>query len=701
MVSWFSRLSVPWLMTAICAGCPHQVRIQDKPKTEKKEMVVVTPRTPPRIRNISESEPIISLTYLAGYIYAASPTQIFRHDVRNGKYVRITRRQGLPAGQLLAVSAHKNTGLWVATQQGIFQHNASKWRGHGRGLPKTSVLVLAATSRGVWAGGTGGLAILRDNKWSTHLEGTTVTHLLTRGPEIWIGTAGGGIYQHHQGKLRRHGPKHGQRLRHIRSLTLVGELGVMAAGREGGKEQISYFDGERWSTYTIKPKGRVHWVQQMDDGVLLAHDRRLLLLRVGADPGNNPPVVLEGEKARDAPWRYKVPTLAAEVVRQWLPRNPGALASHQGHVMVGTTSLGVALLGGGKIKWFRAHDLLGTRERLRMACARGACYIPGTRGQAFREADNKLSRILVTRQPGAEVQGFTNDQWGGVVAIHTPPQGRSLVVSELSRAGRFVPVYEARIRVPAGSRLAVRLIRTDPTGRMWIGLWAVGARDKQAWGLVVMRPPPSHAAVTWTQGKAGASPGGTVNGAPTSTSIPVEQPSFFHRSTLLPGEVRPPRSLAVPDDVRDAYFEQGKIWLATGDGVCLIRGTEVGTEVKLTTENEGIRSELIYGFGRAPGSKSLLVASFAGVGRQQGRRWVFDLERPLRTATHKLLVRGDVMWAGTTQGLARIRGRRALVIDRTLGLAHDAVLDLYLDEIGERMWVLTDGGLSILSLRGL
>jgi len=724
-------MSILWLVTASLAACPHQARVENRPPAKEKLMKVVSPRTPPRIRNLSESEPVVALTYLAGYLYAATPTQVLRYDVRSGKHVRITGRQGLPGGRLLALSAHKKSGLWVATDQGIFQHHGGKWRGHGRGLPRGNALVLAATASGAWAGGPAGLAELRDNKWRAHLRGTPVRHLLARGDDLWIGTAGQGIHRFREGKLEHHGAGRGQVLRHVRGLTLVGERGVMAAGRAQKRERLTYFDGQYWSTYTIKAPGRARWIQQMDDGVLLAHGERLLLLRLGEDAAGDA-LALDGEAAREAPWRYKAPAVGAEVVKQWLPRRPTALFGHQGHAMVGTPSLGVALLGGGKVRWFRTHDLLGTRERLRMACARGACYVPGTNGRAFREDSKGFTQVKVTEQPGARVQAFTNDQWGGVVALHTPAAGRSLVVSEQTGQGRFSPVYEARIKIPAKTRLQVRFLRTDPTGRMWIGLWAAGARGhRQPWGMVVMRPPPSHAAVTWTPGKKPSST--TTDSATTAHKIPVEEPSFFHRSTLLPGESRPARSLAVPNDTRDAYFERGKTWIATGDGVCLIRGTEVGTEVKLTTENEGIRSELIYGFARAPGSfrpegaeqtspgrrpgsrrpapkgrldhvrigrGDLLVASFAGVGRQQGRRWVFDLERPLRTATRKLLIQGDLMWAGTTQGLARVKGRRAVLVDSTHGLAHDAVLDLYLDATGERMWVLTEGGLSMVSLRG-
>ncbi len=683
-----NRRSLPllWVALAACSGAPP-VPASPNP-THKPKMVVVSPGTPPRIRNFSESRPVISLTYLAGYIYAANPTRVLRYDVRTGKHVRITRRQGLPPGRLLAIAAHRASGLWVATARGIFQHHDRKWRAHGQ--VKGTVLALSATARGLWCGGTHGLVLLEGGKQRRHLEGATVNHLVPAGERLWIGTAADGVHLHHKGKVTRQQ----QCPSHVSGLTRIGEDGVMAAGRD----TIAYHDGSYWSTYTLTPGGRVRWIQQMDDGALVAHGDRLLLVRPGAAKGSHS-VRLEGKAPREAPWRYKAPHLRADVVKQWLPRRPTALLGHEGHALVGTASLGVALLGRGKVRWFRTHDLLGQRERLRMACARGTCYIPGARGGAFKQAGKKISRVVVTPSPGAVVQAFTNDQWGGVVSLHTPAGRPSLVVSELHPSGRFVPVYEATIKIPEKNRLRVRFVRTDPTGRMWIGLWAVGAKHRQAWGLVVMRPPPSHAAVTWDPGRNKAAASDDDGAA--AEKVPQEAPSFFHRSTLLPGESRPARSLAIPNDARDVFFDRHNIWVATGDGVCLIRGTEAGTEVKLTTENEGIRSELIYGFARAPGGGHLLVASFAGVGRQQGRRWIFDLDRPLRTATRKLLVRGDVLWAGTTQGLARVRGRRALVLDRKVGLAHDAVQDIYLDNINRRMWVLTEGGLSVVSLKGL
>ena len=697
-------------MLLVVSSCSPKPTVRAKPRVmQKNRMLVVTPGRPPRIHNFSETEPVLSLAYLAGSIYGATPTQILRYHVKSGKVARITRRQGLPRAPLQAVAAHRKSGLWVANGDAVHQHHKDRWIDHGHPRPGKPITAAVATAGGVWVAGPWGAAKLdpgvaaaqqgsHPNKWSLHLAGTPVTQLLGGPQGIWIGTAGAGLYRQYQGKLEHHHTTRGQQLDHVRSLTLVGEGGLMAAGRGPRGQQLSSFDGEHWSVYNLEPGGRVHWLQQAADGVLMAYREQLLMLRTRAQ-GPRAALVLQGQSPR-APWGYSVPPLEAEVVKPWLPRRPTAMLGYQGHTLVGTRTLGVALFDGRTVRWFRTNDLLGTRERLRMACARGACYIPGTGGRAFRLHRGGFVPVQVSPTPGAAVQAFANDQWGGLVALHTPAAGRSLVVSELSDGG-FAPVYEAKIKIPAGSRLQVRFLRTDPTGRLWVGLWAVDRKkDRQPWGVVVLRPPPSHAAVRWSPGGGTPGPTGAAPDAPSNATprIPREQPILFHRSALLPHERRPPRSMAVPNDVRDAHFERFKIWLATGDGVCLIRGTESGAEVKLTTENEGIRSELIYGFARSP-SGELLVASFAGVGRQQGRSWIFDLDRPLRTATRRLLVQGDELWAGTTQGLARVRGRRAVVYDSKLGLAHDAVLDIYLDRNNRRMWVLTEDGLSIISLR--
>jgi len=171
----------------------------------------------------------------------------------------------------------------------------------------------------------------------------------------------------------------------------------------------------------------------------------------------------------------------------------------------------------------------------------------------------------------------------------------------------------------------------------------------------------------------------------------------FHRSTLLPDEERPAGSLALPDDVRDVWFEKDFTWLATGQGVCRVKGTVVD----LFSENEGLYSELTYSVVRSF-TGELLVATYSGVGRMMGKKWYFDFEGELSKATRTLLPVEGGLWLGTTRGVVRMGGGKELRFDTKMGLASDEVTDLHLQttpDQPDKLWVLTDKGLSVVRVR--
>ena len=184
----------------------------------------------------------------------------------------------------------------------------------------------------------------------------------------------------------------------------------------------------------------------------------------------------------------------------------------------------------------------------------------------------------------------------------------------------------------------------------------------------------------------------------TMVIVPKVPAVTFHRSTLLPDEERPTGSLALPDDVRDVWFEEKFTWLATGQGVCRVQGQVVD----LFSENEGLYSELTYSVVRSF-SGELLVATYSGVGRMMGKKWYFDFEGVLAKATRTLLPVEGGLWLGTTRGVVRMGGGKELRFDASQGLAANDVTDLYLQQEStgqpDKLWVLTPLGLSIIRIR--
>jgi len=283
----------------------------------------------------------------------------------------------------------------------------------------------------------------------------------------------------------------------------------------------------------------------------------------------------------------------------------------------------------------------------------------GGGGGSYRLRGGTFEPLELVKEIGALAQAFMADAAGGVYSVHRKPDGRTLVVSKLVGQA-FTPQVEALVSVPHG-QADVIFARLAPDGRIWVGLGYLDEEaDHRPWGVVVLSP-----------------------GAP----------PLYHRDSLLPTEDRQEGSLALPDDIRDVSFLDGDIWLATGSGACRVRGTSVD----LFTENEEMASELVYAVTRAT-SGEILAATYAGVGRYDVKHWRFDLPGIKNTTSRALIADGDVLWIGTSKGLIRHAEGRSVGINTKHGLAGDMVLDLYLEN-SNRIWALTDRGLSAVSLR--
>ena len=300
---------------------------------------------------------------------------------------------------------------------------------------------------------------------------------------------------------------------------------------------------------------------------------------------------------------------------------------------------------------------------------------------AYRVTEEIFEPFKVTSDPGARVQGFISNTDGELFALHTPASGRSLVVSRLETSS-FKKVYESPISLPLGSTLEVRFCRLDAARRPWVGLWHLDQKARrQHWGAVLLPPIPDGPEV-------GSEPLELPRWADPEEGPRIPTPIF--RNSLLPDELRPPGSLALPDDIRDVWFRGEEIWLATDSGVLRVRGGEVVT----FTENEGLASEVAYSGLVRP--KGIMVGSLDGVGWFNDKEWRFDLADQLNLPSRSLLQLGPCLLVATTRGVVQHCDRGHRYLDESIGLADNNVTDLYLDN-RQRLWVLAQGGISILS----
>lgn len=170
---------------------------------------------------------------------------------------------------------------------------------------------------------------------------------------------------------------------------------------------------------------------------------------------------------------------------------------------------------------------------------------------------------------------------------------------------------------------------------------------------------------------------------------------IYHRSTLLAEEARAPGSLALPDDIRDVWFDGPITWFATGVGLCRVQNGVVDQ----FTENDGLASEILYTGVKLP-SGTLWVGSFSGAGRLDKDRWYFDFEGPLARSIHAFLLQGQTLWAATSVGVVQRSGDGQVTLwDASRGLGGGSVVDLHLQQRGaRRLWLLTEQGVSHLPL---
>lgn len=703
------------LMAAVLlCGCPHQ-------STTNSALGGRGALPPlPEIRSYSETRPITSVAVLSGHFYGGTPWGLLRFDRKSGAHTRLTTKDGLPGNRIYGVSGDSSTGLWVTTNAGLAQLKGGVWKkfkvSSRIGQPTAALVV---SGKMVWVGGSRGLGLFDGSSWKVYLPGAQVTYMLEDlvSGGVWVGTASEGVYHFEKKKFVSHSVARGQDIRSVRSMTYTPDGGLLVAGKtKEGAQRLTFYDGRYWTSYELAPGSQINWVQQVDADVLLSYGRYLLKLkrmkltirRPGMKKEVQPegPVALKGTICSDAPSGYPSPRFYTEPSGTWLPPDATAVVGYSRQIIIGTRHTGLVVHDGRISMWYRTNDLFGSNGRLKMACTPdGVCYLPGTEGRAYRHGKKGFEAVTIGNDAGATIHGFANDAAGGVISLHSPAGGKNIVISRLS-GGTFVRLYEVKGSIPSGE-VEVRFVRVDPSGRLWVGVWYQDANgDRTPWGVAVLRkPPPAPVKPAPPASQPASQPAKTPAPAATAkepdpskamaasdgklVEVDVDRPLMYHRSTLLPDEDRVKGSLALPDDIRDVFFDGTTIWLATGLGACRV----VGTEVKIFDENDGLASELIYGVTRSPDDNNIMVATYSGVGRFINKKWYFNMEEPLDSGARAFVRQGKTLWIGTFRGVVQLKGGKLRVLNDTVGLVSNNVMDLH--RAGDQMWVLTEKGVSM------
>ncbi|MFH1131124.1 MAG: hypothetical protein V1754_07300 [Pseudomonadota bacterium] len=654
------------LIFGLFIGCVAQKKVVQNELTSSGLRLKPAPLW--EVHSFSEVYPVTSLAILRSDLYVGTSSGWARFSLSDEEEVQNVQARGMAGEQIRAMSADSTSGLWVATETGISRFQKDVWTTvPAEKVVARRVTALLADQTGLWVGTKSGLGrFTGDGAWRHYLAGAQIVGILDDlvGSGVWVATNGEGVYQLKGDKVFSHSSSGGQPFRTVRWLDYTSDGGVLIAGNDGKEDGLAFFDESYWTSYRIEPSCKISWVKTVGGRTLFANEKGVFEIK-RADPSISGPKKLPvgpfqifGSRSSEAPSDYPIQYFYTEQVNMGTPVDPTAILVHERDILFGTRYLGVALQDGEETRWYRTNSLIGEAHKLKAACTSKICFLAGKNGQAFRISEQGIEQFGVSSDSTIQVRAFTLDPQGNVVALHTPPNSTSLVVSQFNGAN-FVRLFEVKISIPK-EPMFVQFARYAPTGELWVGLAYLDEdKDRRPWGVAVLKKD------------------GSI---------------IYHRSSLLLTEDRAVGALALPDDIRDVFFDGNEVWFATGAGVCRVHGDEV----VLFTENEGLESELTYAVSRIPGS-DLLVASYGGVGRFGGQRWRFDFGKDLSAITRALVVQGDILWVGTTRGLVRWRNGEVKTINMADGLASNDVWDIVIQD-SKHFWVLTSRGLSLVKL---
>jgi len=139
--------------------------------------------------------------------------------------------------------------------------------------------------------------------------------------------------------------------------------------------------------------------------------------------------------------------------------------------------------------------------------------------------------------------------------------------------------------------------------------------------------------------------------------------------------------LPVPiNSVDVSFLGMDEVWLATTQGAVRLKGTEV----KLYSEADGLRSEILRGIA-CSAAGMVYVGSGQGVGAYDGESWKYPsgLSAPVNDIR---FAEDGRLWIGTDRGLTAFDGAKVRKLDARRGLLEDRVLDIDIDHFG-RLWL--------------
>lgn len=198
---------------------------------------------------IHDLDEVRDVTEVSGALAAATDRGVLLFSEGDAAPTRVL--DGLPSPDVRALAATSDGALLVGTAAGIVRMRGAALESIGA-APVGELVALASLSTGVtYACGATGLAQHRPDGWTTFGEPFACTGIWTTPEEhLWVGTTRGLLYVEGD-VIREHGEAGGLPGGYVRGVVPAGSGRAIALVQSPSDAWIVFFDGERWSTYTV------------------------------------------------------------------------------------------------------------------------------------------------------------------------------------------------------------------------------------------------------------------------------------------------------------------------------------------------------------------------------------------------------------------------------------------------------------------
>ncbi|MCB9633584.1 MAG: hypothetical protein H6721_15820 [Sandaracinus sp.] len=615
---------------------------------------------------------------------------------------------GLPSPDVRALAAHVDGSLIVGTAEGLARVRGAQVEPI-EAPPVGELVALATTSDGhTYACGATGLAIdhVVDQSfgWQTFGEPFACTGLWPTPEEhLWVGTTRGLLYVEGD-VVREHGETGGLPGGYVRGVVPAGTGRALALVQGPSDAWIVFFDGERWTTYTVPDLDRrpVGLARLGADAILVTPDHAFVIREAARATGGVPLRALSRGPHRPA-LSYRAGLGRPAVEGTLERREPAPLAAVPPNApTVAAPGFGIAHL-----------SRVGTSASFAKTLGREVWIADRSRGvRALSESGigpHRSSRSLVDER---DLQIAADERSG------------TFTIDALGRVGRFrdggfVPVATpegARAWALASGNRGLYLAATVPTDRAAIRIYR---RDGENWVPVVERrvtgPGTPTTLVEPTAEGGVATETGTLAPDVTLVSLPffgitddetawvavrVEENGQVRRKGVVQLSARTEEvlhhhygqpaggsgALQLPDDTNNVDLGQsGFAWFSS-----VVGAVRLGNSQSVTFgEARGVRGEVVSDVLVGTGNR-VWVAAAEGPGYYFQQTFEFRMPQAVRAARPLALALdavGDV-WGAGSNGLVRFDGTDWQIYGADV-LPVSSFVDLEADPEG-RLWVLAE-----------